>query len=772
MPWGRRATLHTLPFALARRGASRAESAFDMRRTILWLALLGALAVWARVSTHQTVFVQGEVLPFDGDSAYHLRRILATLEHFPDVPARDPYLNWPRGAYCPWAPGFDFLAACWVFLSGAASDSGRAARAACLFPVLIGVAVVWATFLVTRRLAAERQAGSGIAGAAGILVALIPQSIDASGIGCGDLHGAEALAMALLGWWGLSALNASEEERASLGSRAVRFEAAGALLAAAAFFVFAGAILYVGIAVMLVVGAAAARGTPPTRRASVLLGSGAPALAAAALLVALLYTPSIREHGRAYSFQVPSYLQAILLLGTAAACASAAAARLLIRANRITPGVIACRIALVLLGSALAAGLLVAAAPGAAQAALAGLTGWLGRRDPWIAGIREFQPIFLEHSPLSRAAVARLDELFGALGPAAFLVLPIGLYAILRGNRRDGVLFLVWTAAVTALTIWQSRFARLFVVNLAVVAAFSFHALLGALARRRALPGGVVVAAAAVFAIADPRLRAHLAVAPPRTPTALESAALFLRDHAPPVEPGARSGVLADWDFGHSVLWLARRPVVASGFGPYGDAEDGFADAENAPLGSEEALLEIMDRRDLGYLIGGASTFLGRVMGPKGTGIVDADYLRATPLATLWVAGSGLPEAGVPQIAHLSALFASPQTFPAGGQAIPWLWVYERVPGARLVGRARPGARVVARLELAARGQVFIYAAWADAGENGEYAIVVALPTEAHREGVVTDYLYRIDDGEGPPHDAAVPESAVREGSIVAVGAS
>ncbi len=66
----------------------------------------------------------GEVIPLlDGDSAYHLLRIRYAVERFPDLPTFDPGMNWPYGAACPWADGFDLLGAA---LARAAEGSARA----------------------------------------------------------------------------------------------------------------------------------------------------------------------------------------------------------------------------------------------------------------------------------------------------------------------------------------------------------------------------------------------------------------------------------------------------------------------------------------------------------------------------------------------------------------------------------------------------------------------------------------------------------------------
>ena len=75
----------------------------------LAVAMGTALAVWLRTRNAGEVFVRGEVFGVDTDCYYHLRRALRTLEHFPVVPVRDPWLAWPLGALPTWSPGFDQL---------------------------------------------------------------------------------------------------------------------------------------------------------------------------------------------------------------------------------------------------------------------------------------------------------------------------------------------------------------------------------------------------------------------------------------------------------------------------------------------------------------------------------------------------------------------------------------------------------------------------------------------------------------------------------------
>jgi asparagine N-glycosylation enzyme membrane subunit Stt3 len=69
--------------------------------------IVAGVALWARLSRSAEVFVDGETIPVEHDCYYHLRRILLTAADFPNVPIREPHINWPIGADCGWPPGFD-----------------------------------------------------------------------------------------------------------------------------------------------------------------------------------------------------------------------------------------------------------------------------------------------------------------------------------------------------------------------------------------------------------------------------------------------------------------------------------------------------------------------------------------------------------------------------------------------------------------------------------------------------------------------------------------
>lgn len=724
------------------------------------VALAAALSAagWARLAEAPRVLGQGELVPMDGDSAYHLRRILWAVERFPALPTVDRFMNWPDGAPCPWADGFDLLGAALARAAGGVGSRPRAELAGALLPVILGLLVVWATMdlarLGARRGPAARTRASGVALAAGLLVALLPQAVASSRFGRPDHHVAEALSMLLLAGWSL-------REPSTRRGGALRFEAAGAAAAAFACWTFTGGPLYVALAAGLL----ALRAVRSARPA--LLGSGAPGLLAGGAAAALLAVPALRQHGRALSFQLPSLLQPALVAVAAGAVALAVAA-----ARRLPRSGAAARVAALAVGVAASATALALLWPAAARELAEGLRGWLLRRDPWLATIDEFQPLFGQ----GRGPVAALDYFFGAPGIAAPALLAGGAAWAARRTGERGVRLATLSAALFGLTLLQSRFGRVFAPFLAVAAALSLEGLAAVAVRALRRPRALrllapITAAAALLALADPRLRAMLRPGAERPLSAEVAAALELR-HGPGDSPGDAPGVLAPWSFGHTVSYLADRPVVVNGFGSYLDAAT-FREVQRLATMDPEAVDRWMAHRRVGFLLagaadvaalGGAAAFAAA---PGGMVLAPAS-MRALPMTALAIAGSGIPDAGVPHLPHLMPRFASAQPVNGFAFRLPALWTYERVPGARVRGRAGAGARVVIEIPFLERGQPHLYRAWGDSGADGRFEIVVPLPTGFARATLRTAARAAARVGGGTPVPLEIPEEAVRRGGVVA----
>jgi asparagine N-glycosylation enzyme membrane subunit Stt3 len=684
-----------------------------------------------------------EVVPLDNDSLYHLRRALDVAAGR-GLPTFDPQINWPHGGPVPWAPGFDLLGGAVAWVAGA-PDSRAAALAVAAIPVVLGLAVI-ALAMGLAGCAAPRQVRRPAALAAGVLAALVPQAIFCSRFAQTDHHVAEALMVTALAVWAQLGVT---------GGRGSRYELAGALLGAGSLLFFTGAPIYVALAAApLAVAAVLDRSEAP------LVGRGAIGLVAGGALAALASVPMVASHGRAVSFAFPSYLQpALVVLAGAGIALAWTAAR---------AGTLRGRIALL---AALVAATTLAAAlvPGVAAQVVAGVRGWLLARDPWISTIEEFQPVWR-----IRGGLPRVRALCGIAGMALPLLAPIAAWASWREARGRALALLFLALAMTGLAVLQIRFGRPAVPVLAAAGGVALAALLARLPVRPGLAhAGAPVLALMIFA-GDRAAWAATAAQPPDKDDALVAAAFDLR---PLRSCETAPGVLAPWDMGHQVNVLGRRPVVANGFGSYLDAE-GYEEVGKAYTLAESELLAWMERRRVGYVVAGITTFEGKVLGPgtgmplttlDGVGALDAAYLRGVPLAAAILGGSGIPDAGVPHLTRLMPRFASLQIARELPFPVPVLWTFEVVEGARVRGRAPAHARVVLEIPLVERGRSHVWRAWTDAGADGRYELTVPLPTGLVQPTLATAPAGRIRAGAGSPQRVAIPETAVRSGAVVEV---
>jgi hypothetical protein len=188
-------------------------------------------------------------------------------------------------------------------------------------------------------------------------------------------------------------------------------------------------------------------------------------------------------------------------------------------------------------------------------------------------------------------------------------------------------------------------------------------------------------------------------------PSVLRGGTRVLRRLGANAPTRTQQSILADWTWGHHILYLTPYATVASPFILSG-ADRANVDARRALLSEgSDALLACMRRRASRYLLLSSGTF-DAAREARSLGLVPPRAPAATALLA-------------PRIEGWERL----RLADADGDAR----LYERVQGARLVGRAAPHAsiqaRVVVRLPRAAAVER-VFAARADA--RGRYALRVA----------------------------------------------
>jgi len=165
-----------------------------MKKKWLVLILLFAFAFILRILHWQAVFPDGNTVRFiDGDSFYHMRRILLALRNGMHVPEYDPYMNFPDGLICRWTPLFDQIIAVLTFFTGDRTPDDKLAEVIGAFiPPLFGsLAVVFVYFIAHRYMCFEASVMSGF------FFAILPYSVQIGVIGRTDHHVAVILAVSL-----------------------------------------------------------------------------------------------------------------------------------------------------------------------------------------------------------------------------------------------------------------------------------------------------------------------------------------------------------------------------------------------------------------------------------------------------------------------------------------------------------------------------------------------------------------------------------------------
>ncbi|MBW2316158.1 MAG: hypothetical protein JRH10_18460 [Deltaproteobacteria bacterium] len=722
-------------------------------RLALGLLALVAVAGWARFATDVwVVHDDGVQLVVPGDPYYHLRRITWSAEHFPRVLEVDPYLNFPHGGRVVWPPGFDWPIAGAARLLAGSDDPVGVERVAARAPAVLGILGVLSVFCLAWRWFSPTAAWVS----AGLL-ALLPNHVLHSQVGQLDHHVAVSLAALAL----LAAAMGLVSAPRPTGRRTV----ATGVLFGASLLLWPGMLIHVGLLeAMLCIWmlSAESRGEASTRA----LALGNLNAGAFVAVVPFALGKSWPEFG-AWSpwvlsnFQPWFFLAAALTLGAVGLAWRFAGPT---RAGRLG-----------IAGGFAGAGLAVAflMIPGLGDT-LAQAAGWFSKEESFQHNVSELRPMD------ATLAVSRFTWLALAF-PFAWCGLAWASWR--RGVATERLVLLGLAAAFCVLALLQRRFGNSFAVMFVLVWGVGVTEALAA-SRTRAgwrwpvRGAAVLVGLAALISIVEflgPRqatlARAHADPAVARRgPLPVEhrlfdAAGRWLEGASPPTkgwhDPSLTPeyGLLARWDAGHLVRYRARRPLVQDNFGVYGGREN-YERAERYYAAEEEseavALLEAMGVR---YVL---ADLRGAGRPPK----YGARTMTAR-LARDWGSAHG----AVPALSHHRLLWHQRSgdgrelaVEPPGSA----LGVWEIVAGARVEGRATPGAEVEASLEMRTEsGRPHRHRATTRAQEDGTWELVLAYPTDQAWSSALSALgPWRVRSGSTSA-DLEVAEEAVRNGDSV-----
>lgn len=752
------------------------------------LALIAALAWFPRSVEglkHATTRDGSEWFSRDPDGLYHARRVQRALDEG-SVADSDPRMDFPNGARIPWPPYYDAVLA--TVLKPFAPDAPDVRwswieRATASAPRIFGVlAALVAAF------AAWKLVGASGALVAGATVALCRGTINYSVVGTGDHHAWISLlaALALLTLALALRREALQSTRRALGWGVLLGALVGLLLGS-----WVASLLYV-LELQLALGWMLWRRSKEPLPALATLGLSLHVTALVVLLPAVLSSPWRAE----FPWMVVNlswFHIAELALGALVFVPLVVAAR---EQGPLATGTRLARVypALVAMALLLLAGVSWALDLAPARGIAEGFE-WVSRADAFMDTVQESYPLV--------GARAEDGVLFLALGYSVLLV-PLALAWMASRAFRHGEHELVpWVVATSALlpqALQQRRFADALAVPMAVALGWATGKLAERI-RRPALRRLAPVLALALALLGQlPSVRStlrRLSVGREPVVGSAQDVVLGERKALEWIRTQSRGddawSVLAHWDRGHGIEFVANAPSVATNFGSY-IGLDSYRDPARFFLAqSSAAARELLERRRVRYILAPSGLMslvpsMCRIAAPE---LRDAflapgpqGALRTTERwfgtlgARLLFQGTAVSPGGMPlgdqpgplpflRLVHVSAERDPRFPDPITGLPLPGAFVWEFVPAARLEVRGTPGesfdleldvhfSRSSYRLPWRSRVQV---------GADGIARTLVPYSTsEPNGDGEAKNVRWRIGARTGT---LAVSELDVREARLV-----
>lgn len=658
------------------------------------------------------------------DEFYHMRRILYTVQNFPDTLWFDSYLNYPHGWENVWPPLYDQICAAFCLLLGQNTRPG-VEMAASFMPIIFGTITTIVVYFLIREIFDHRTAIL-----ASLMTVLAPTYLQYTRFAAMDHHSLEVLFL-------LSALLFLILAFCRQEKRYIFAVLAGISLAALAY-TWHGATLY--LAIIPVYGA--------IEIAMALKNKRSWQATAMALMLALAVAIILILPYRNAAWLRPSFMGIVAVFGAMAVISALGyiVAKKNMSWKAFPLGIIILSLAFVLI---LSSGLLE----------LGGLIKfgleliWGGS---WIGMISEAEPLIYDWLTFKQVLFSGLglNLLFAFAGLAVILIY---IRNSQEGRRQGLMILLLWAVFSIALTFGQLRFLYMSTISMGILISILFFYLLdlirdrlGESNQRSILPAILILflfltlpsiaEVANTVTYSDPMIKGDWQESMAWLKENSNATSFF---DAPVKTP--EYSVMCWWDYGNWIMYMAERPVVASNF------QAGWEDAAKFYLSeSEENATALLDERGSKYVFLDHSMAYGKLGAIANwahedltTYFVAQDYsgtqitviptqrLFNTTLGKLYyfdAAGTG----------HFRLIYES-RTFLGENPAKAQVKIFEYVPGALIRVRTGADQKVGCVLNMTSnQDRPFIYANQA-APKNGVMEMRVPYSTESRYECAAAD---------------------------------
>jgi oligosaccharyl transferase (archaeosortase A-associated) len=656
------------------------------------------LGLLLRLFAGRSSLTENGVLLPGYDEYYHMRRILFTVNHFPNTLWFDSYLNYPNGFDITWPPLFDQISAAFCAALGQHSKAG-VEMAASFVPIIIGIMALITVYYIVREVFDHN-----VALLAAFMAALAPYYLLYTMFAAMDHHCLEVLLYLITILFMILAVSRSKK-------RYLFASAAGVAMAALAYtwqgadIYLAVFLLYAGVQMTLDI----KEGKSSKETATMLLSAFAVAF--------ILVLPFGNTSWLSASFQGIGAM--IIAFSLMFAFAHIIAKRKISwKAFPLSIMIMLALFALVieLVGGSFSVGVMIQF--GLEYIWGGGMIGKIGEAEPLIFDAETFSQVVF--------SLLGLNLLLSLCGMAA------SLFYIRRstGAKRQGrILLLLWMAFTIVLTFGQSRFLYVSTISMGLLISILFFFLLdlidkmhweGRRASKARSPLTVILFLLLVLPTAWDASSFAQSTPPAVAGDFVESLA-WLKENSNTTsffeapQKTAEYSVMSWWDYGNWILYLTERPVVANNF------QAGVADAAKFYLSeSEEEATAVLDARGSRYILADYSMIYGKLaaltawanenlssyMRAEDYGsqymVVPQERLFNTTLGRLYLFdGAGT--------SHFRMIYES-KTFLGQSPAKSKVKIFEYVPGALIKVRAGLDQKVGVLLNMTSnQGRDFIY---------------------------------------------------------------